>query len=237
MSDKMKLGDRMKENYENVTRIFLPRRTNTIIRLDGKAFHTFTRGCAKPFDHQLMNAMTETAQFLCENIQGAQLAYTQSDEISLLLTDYAKIKTDAWMKGNLQKICSISASYATAAFAKAYPSDAPAFFDGRAFTIPDDEEVVNYFVWRQKDWERNSLNMLAQSLYSHKSLQGKKHPELHDLIHTAGANWNDLRLDEKRGSICTYLDGQWKLEAAPIFTKYRSVIRNLLIRNYEEPQS
>lgn len=110
------LGDRMKSFYEDRTRILLPRRTYTIIRVDGKAFHTYTRGLKRPFDQGLVEDMNETAAFLCKNIQGAKLAYVQSDEISILLTDFDSISTDMWFDGNIQKMASISASLATARF-------------------------------------------------------------------------------------------------------------------------
>jgi tRNA(His) 5'-end guanylyltransferase len=173
------LGNRMKKNYENRTRYFLPRRTNTIIRIDGEAFHTFTRGFDKPFDYILMSAMDNTTKSLCGEIQGCVMGYCQSDEISLLLTDFDKPTTDAWFDGNIQKIVSVSASMATGFFNDHLRSasdlnygdpfaltDKTAFFDARVFTIPDNDEVINYFIWRQKDAVRNSISMVAQSLYS-----------------------------------------------------------------------
>lgn len=116
--DKTTLGDRMKNNYENISRYYLTRRMPVIIRIDGKAFHTFTRGFKKPFDDVLVKTMQDTMKYLCENIQGCVLGYTQSDEISLVLTDYAELTTDAWFGNNLQKMCSVSASMATMAFNK-----------------------------------------------------------------------------------------------------------------------
>ena len=113
------LGDRMKR-YEYVSRNYLTRRVPVIIRIDGKAFHTFTKGMRKPFDRVLMSAMQETMRFLCANIQGCVFGYTQSDEITLVLTDYASIRTDAWFGYNVQKMCSIAASMATLAFNKAF---------------------------------------------------------------------------------------------------------------------
>ena len=107
--DKTTLGDRMKNNYENITRYYLTRRMPVIIRIDGKAFHTFTKGMKKPFDNILVKTMQETMKYLCENIQGRVLGYTQSDEISLVLTDYAELTTDAWFDNNLQKMCSVYA--------------------------------------------------------------------------------------------------------------------------------
>ncbi len=113
------LGDRMKM-YEGVSRNFLIRRVPAVIRLDGKAFHTFTRGMGKPFDRVLMSAMQDTMKHLCKNVQGCVFGYTQSDEITLVLTDYATIKTDAWFGYNVQKMTSIAASMATLAFNDAF---------------------------------------------------------------------------------------------------------------------
>ena len=124
MSDKkMKrddLGNRMKTFYEEILKTKLIRRTPVVIRIDGKAFHTFTRGFKRPFDDVLIKNMQETAKYLCENIQGCQLAYTQSDEISLLLIDYQRFETSAWFDYEIQKMCSISASMATVAFNKIF---------------------------------------------------------------------------------------------------------------------
>ena len=164
------LGTRMKENYENCTRYYLPKRTNTIIRIDGKAFHSFTRNCEKPYDEHFMNAMNFTAENLLKSIQGSVFAYVQSDEISILLQDYENEKTLAWLNGNIQKIASISASIATGYFNEYYRSDKIAFFDSRAFTICDNVEVYNYFLWRLNDCVRNSIQSLAHTLFSHKEL-------------------------------------------------------------------
>lgn len=120
MSNKKdSLGDRMK-TYEAVPKEKLVRRMPVIIRLDGKAFHTFTRGFVKPFDAVLMKTMNDTMKYLCENIQGCVLGYTQSDEISLVLIDYQTLTTDAWFEYSVEKMCSIAASMATLAFNKAW---------------------------------------------------------------------------------------------------------------------
>lgn len=112
------IGDRMKENYENRARFYLTRRTPVILRLDGRAFHSFTRGFERPYDKVFHETMKETAFYLCKNIQGAKVAYTQSDEISILLTDYDTLQTDAWFDYNIQKMCSVAASMATLAFSR-----------------------------------------------------------------------------------------------------------------------
>lgn len=210
----------MKFNYEDRYRISLPRRSNIIIRIDGKAFHTYTRGLQKPFDEGLVEDMALTTKFLCENIQGAKFGYVQSDEISILITDYDDLSTHAWFDNNLQKMCSISASLATAKFnqlrmmRKCWDGNDVdgymdhdnianfkiAMFDSRVFMIPDSEEVVNYFIWRQQDASRNSVSMAAQSLFSHKQLQGKSSSQMQEMMMTEkGVNWNDYPTKFRRG--------------------------------------
>lgn len=190
------LGDRMKE-YENLTRFKLDKEYPMIIRLDGNAFHTFTRGFDRPFDKILRTSMEETAKYLLENIPGSQLAYHQSDEISILVTNYQLSNREPWFDNNINKIVSITAAMATLAFNKAFQfnvahstifdiesikSDSVrlahrdaikvgALFDSRVFILPKDE-VPNYFIWRQQDAIKNSISMVSQSLFSHNSLQG-----------------------------------------------------------------
>lgn len=222
---KDELGKRMKENYENRAKNFLTRRVPVIIRLDGKAFHTFTKGLARPFDSLLMETMQETAKYLCENIQGCKLAYTQSDEISLLITDYDKLTTDAWFDYGVQKIVSVSASMATLAFNKIFKNKYyeyvqpesinlqevkywekvkskidKALFDSRVFSLPK-EEVCNYFIWRQQDCTKNSITMVAQSYFSHKELHCKNGNDKQDMLMLEkGVNWNNFSTPEKRGT-------------------------------------
>jgi tRNA(His) guanylyltransferase len=217
------LGDRMKKNYEDRTRISLPRRGYTIIRIDGKAFHTYTKGLRRPFDLDLIDDMDETAAYLCKNIMGAKFAYVQSDEISVLITDFEDEGTQAWFDNNLQKMVSIAASLATAKFNQLRMARACvnpnlvdnvdsldyedikrfklAMFDARVFQIPQKVEVENYFIWRQQDATRNSISSVAQSLYSPKQLHGVKTDGMQELIFQAGTNWNDFSPREKRGGI------------------------------------
>lgn len=207
------LGDRMKSYYEDRYRVHIPRRTYTIIRIDGKAFHTYTRGLKRPFDEQLIYDMNETTKFLCANIQGAKLGYVQSDEISILLTDFENIGTDAWFDCNVQKMVSISASYATAKFNQLriergldqsikIEKIKLAHFDARVFIIPQREEAINYFIWRQQDATRNSIQSVAQSLYKGKNdLKGKNGNELQEMIFQKGQNWNDYPVGQKRGRL------------------------------------
>lgn len=220
---KDNLGDRMKENYENRAKTKLLRRTPVIIRLDGKAFHTFTKGFDKPFDEIFTKAMQQTMLSLCKEVQGCVLGYTQSDEITLVLTDYDKLDTSAWFDYDVQKICSVSASIATLMFNKAFftvlhqNSDnvesmmlgvhykawlKGAFFDARCFNIPK-EEVTNCILWRQQDATRNSINAVGQANFSHKELQGLNVNQIQDkLFNEKGINWNNLPIHLKRGSCC-----------------------------------
>jgi tRNA(His) guanylyltransferase len=214
---KDELGDRMKAYYEDRTRVHLPRRSNVLIRIDGKAFHTYTKGLVRPFDKDLIDDMNATTKFLCENIQGAKIGYVQSDEISILLTDYDKLTTDAWFDYNVQKMVSISASMATSKFNQLRTlrlalkkfreglnfHDVSTFklahFDARAFTVPSQEEVINYFIWRQTDATRNSISAVAQSLFSHKELHGKTTDNMQQMIFQKDQNWNDYPVGQKRG--------------------------------------
>ena len=135
------LGTRMKENYENRAKTYLVRRMPVVLRIDGKAFHSYTKGLKKPFDHILMKAMWETMLDLCKNIQGCVFGYTQSDEITLVLKDYKKLTSDAWFDYNVQKLCSISASMATLYFNNHFRKLADEYwqnnkYDGNTILIP-----------------------------------------------------------------------------------------------------
>lgn len=247
---KDELGDRIKKNFESRTKTYLPRRTYTLIRLDGKAFHTFTKGFERPYDMNLINAMDYTTKMLCENIQGCILGYTQSDEISLLLTDFNKPTTSAYFDGNVQKIVSITASMAGVYFNQYMRengiTDKLAFFDSRTFTISDPIEVENYFIWRQKDCVRNSISMTAQSLFSHKELNGKNTSTMQDMCMEKGVNWNDQPAGFKRGRMIwkeayeyemdekygggTVSRTRWSINPAIWITKEREEFSNLIPR-------
>ena len=219
--DKTSLGNRMKQ-YEAVPKNYLCRRMPVIIRLDGKAFHTFTRGFDKPFDDVIEQAMKKTMIELCMNIQGCVFGYTQSDEITLVLVDYKKLTSSAWFDYEVQKMCSIAASMATMAFNKAFSfnlftvagldndllevyrkaAEKGAMFDARCFNVPK-EEVTNFVYWRQLDATRNSIQMVGQANFSQKQLQGKTCNAIQDMLFTEkGINWNDYPTYMKRGSAC-----------------------------------
>ena len=223
---KDNLGDRMK-SYENITRTYLPGRMPIIIRIDGKAFHTFTKGFKKPFDDILMRAMEETAAVLCRDIEGVKIAYTQSDEISLLITNNDTWETQPWFGNNIQKMASVAASIATLAFNRAFnalvhdfinevyykdPSvttskaldiylnarDKGATFDARVFVLPADE-VCNYFIWRQQDAIRNSIQSMGQAHFSHKELMNKNCENIKQMLVEKNLKWESIPASCQRG--------------------------------------
>lgn len=249
-----KIGDRMKSFYEDRSKTFLTRRMPVIIRIDGKAFHTFTKGFEKPFDEVLNKAMQETMKYLCENIQGCVLGYTQSDEITLILIDYQTLTTEAWFNYNVQKMCSITASMATLVFNRFFHAEhikwvavtkmnsinyriqsahntsieKGAMFDARCFNIPK-EEVANCLIWRQQDATRNSIFSAGQKYFSHKELQNKNSKEIQEMLFQKGINWNDYPITFKRGCCCIKED-EWVIDnEIPIFTENREYIERLII--------
>ena len=235
------LGIRMKTYYEQVSKTTLLRRMPVAIRIDGKAFHTFTRGFEKPFDTLLVNVMQQTTKKLCENIQNCVFGYTQSDEITLILVDYKDINTAAWFDYEVQKLCSISSSMATLYFNKFFKQSVEEFdinsiikekevdnykllnsykralntgamFDSRCFNIPK-EEVCNLIYWRQLDATRNSIQMVGQANFSHKELQGLTCNKIQDkLITETDINWNNYPTYLKRGTSCLKKDSEWVLD-------------------------
>lgn len=199
------------------------------------------------------DAMMSTATYLINNIQGATFAYTQSDEISILLRDWDTLTTQQWFGGNIQKIVSISASMATVAFnyylkwwantsletanidftLYDVPSNLP-MFDSRVFCIPK-EEVCNYFIWRQQDASRNSVQMLGHWHFSQREMHGLDNTQVQDkLITEKGVNWNDLETWKRRGG-CVYKHQVEERSIAgvddnpPIFTQDRQYVERFLI--------
>lgn len=250
-------GDRMK-GYEATTRFKLPRRSYTIIRIDGKAFHSYTRGMQRPFDMGFIEDMDNTAIHLCKNIMGAKFAFVQSDEISIVLTDFETIQTQAWFDNNIQKMCSISASMATSEFNNLrlqrrvietsmaaltldnIKSQKLANFDSRVYQIPQLTEVFNYFVWRQQDTTRNSIQSVARSVFSHKQVDGKNTNQMQEMLfEEKGINWNDFEPKLKRGRgivkntiIKNDVERKvWESVEVPIFTQNREFLSKIIPLN------
>lgn len=238
------LGDRMK-GYENVCRFYLPRRVPVIIRIDGRAFHTFTRGLQKPFDSRFVEIMQETALELVKRVSGCKMGYVQSDEISLLVTNNDTLETEPWFANNLQKLVSLSASIATVTFNRLWSEhladveffcDSEAYvdkwrknlnsatFDARAFILPE-EEVTNYFIWRQQDAIRNSIQSTAQANFPEKELRGVNTKKMKEkLLSEKGIDWDKLPIHLQRGTCvdrCYHCD-------IPVFTQDREFIEKYL---------
>ena len=223
------LGNRMKR-YESVSRHFLTRRVPVIIRVDGKAFHTLTKHAKKPFDSRIMDAMSNAALAVLKEIQGAKAAYIQSDEVTFLVTDYDTLNTEAWFGYNLQKLVSITASVMSVAFNKEYANDIGAVVDSRAFNVPS-SDVINNFLWRAKDWNRNSLQMYCRSVFTHKQLHGKKAAEMHEMLFEKGLNWTtDLTGRERNGRYIIASEGGWVINdnVLPSYQAIESVLTKFL---------
>lgn len=242
--DTSDLANRMKDFYENPAKTQLLRRMPVAIRLDGKAFHTFTRGFQKPFDPVLMDAMQRTMKYLCENIQGCVFGYTQSDEITLILIDYQNLTSEAWFNYEVQKMTSISASMATMVFNKYFSENIieynstynplieknkkfieryvnaakkGAMFDARCFNIPK-EEVTNLIYWRQLDAMRNSIQMVGQAYFSPAKLKDKTCNDIQDMLMTqCGINWNTFTIPCKRGTACIKVEDKETIKEPNIY--------------------
>ncbi len=261
------IGHRMKTKYESVFRTVLPQRTHLVVRIDGRSFHTYTRSAEKPFDAAIAQAMDEGALAVCTEMMGCKFAYGQSDEYSFLATDFETHQSEPWFGGSTQKIASVAASIFTAAFNSARLRQQAeqgkqadwsqvrkliaATFDARVFVIPSRAEVENYFIWRQQDAARNSLNMLASFHFPHKQLQRVSSSDRHELLHEIGINWNDCPADQKRGRLIlrrertrqvTYvhkkkqesvseniLETSWEIDRQiPLFTQDREYLGRLI---------
>ena len=238
------IGDRFKR-YESVSDYTLPRRLPMVIRVDGRAFHGLK--LAKPFDTEFHARMQAAAMALCQGIQGAVLAYFQSDEISIIARDDMESTTQPWVDKRLNKLLSLSAATATAAF-NGGSGYGQRQFDSRAFVVPDLNEVTNYLIWRQQDATRNSISMAAQAQFSHKSLHGVDSRGMIDRLREVGKPWEETPTHFKRGTIlrpvkvtklvpqtnmtCERREWQFDMEP-PIFTTDRAYIEAL----YRQPEA
>lgn len=219
MSDNTSLGDRMK-TYERIFRQVLPRRAYTVLRLDGRAFHSYLRHVAKPFDMGFIAEMDMVTKRLCEDIQGAQCGYTQSDEISILMTDFESTQSEPWVGGRVDKTISLSAGLASAYLARLRQNH-PGLptFDCRVYSFADSVEVANYFLWRQQDATRNSIQMLGQHYFTQEQLFGQSCDQIQEMLYNRHKiNWNDLDEGLKRGRIVFHDEDEgWMTIAPPVF--------------------
>jgi len=229
MNKSDSLGDRMKA-FEAISNAKLIPKVPAIIRFDGRSFSNFTKGMSKPWDMGFVATMQDTTVKLCENIQGAIFGYCQSDEISILLIDWQGYDTTKWFDGKIQKICSVGAGIATAYFNDILKGRfenwwGNGVFDARVFNIPE-HDIVNNFLWRQQDCERNSVQMLARAHFSHSQCHNKNCNELQDMLMTEKeVNWNDIPTHLKRGTAVVRKPEGWKIdEEMPILSQDRDYI-------------
>jgi tRNA(His) 5'-end guanylyltransferase len=222
----------MKQGYEDCYRTTLPRGVPKVIRVDGKAFHTLLANAKKPYDRHVMDSMVAGAQLVMKEIGGiCRMCYIQSDEASFLLNDFLTIQTQPWVANNIQKMVSVTASMFTVGFNETYSgglslfarSKRMAYFDARAFVLPQ-HDINNYFVWRQKDASRNSINMYAQSMFSHNELQGLSCEQMQEKMFAEKQyNWDKSPTWTKRGLVVTR-DGID--EEMPLLTADRYYVEN-----------
>lgn len=207
MNKTTSLGERMKD-YENVTNQRLPKRMPIICRIDGKAFHTYTKNFVKPFDFNLVSVFDETCKYLAKNIPGTKLVYHQSDEISILIRNDDGLSSEAWFDNKLLKMTSVITSLVTAKFnqlmAEQGITEDLALFDCRIFVLPEGE-VTNYFKWRQADAMRNSVSMVGQAHFSAKRLNGINSVGVKALLKTdAKVDYDlDIPIQYQRGTLFT----------------------------------
>ena len=184
MSYKDPIGDRIKK-YESAASSVMIDGTPKIIRLDGKAFHTWVKkaGMNKPFDIYMMGFMVAGAKGLMEEIGGnARFAYIQSDECTVVMNDKLQLNSQPWFGNKVQKITSVASSVYTAHFNQQANDKPLAYFDARVFEVPSIVEMRNTVLWRQFDAQKNSVSMYAQSMFSHKELQGKNTGEMKEMM-------------------------------------------------------
>lgn len=221
------IGDRIKSNYEKRARHELTRRTPVIVRVDGRAFHTFTKGMDKPFDQRLIDAMVVGAIAVSEEMQGFKAAFVQSDEASFFMTDYDTLQTSGWFDYCKSKIESISASVMTAAFNRKIAMKRDAHFDARAFNVPR-EEVANYFLWRSLDWERNSVSMYCNAHFSQKQMHRKSKASQHEMLHSIGCNWATDLTSQQRNGTWIFENGKTRTDILPKHSNINEILESLV---------
>lgn len=260
-TSKISLGDRMKDFYESRSKIKLLRRIYTLVRIDGQAFKTYTSNLKRPFDEGLMEDMEEATKYACSKIQGAKFGYVQSDEITILITDFEDINTDAWFDNDIQKLASLTASYVATKFnqlriiralSNNYSVDDDgmiqsksvieliqkiklANFDSRAFQLPTKTEVENYFIWRQQDIIRNSISSAARVHYSSKLLEKVNSDKKIEMLKEKGVDWNSIDRYYKNGRL-VYKNTEsqkkeWVVASVLKFTEDRQIISSLIPTN------
>jgi len=231
MPNFQSLGERMKFYEEHMSPRILTNLCPVVVRIDGKAFHSYTKGFDKPFDSNMIYAMTTMTQMLCKETS-ALCGYTQSDEISLVLwkDDYSSL---LYFDGKRDKLNSILASYTSVYFdniMQEITARTP-LFDCRCFNVPTPDEAVNYLIWREQDATRNSIQMLGQSKFSHKQLQNKSCEQIQEMLFQEhGINWNDLDQNLKNGTFVVKTEAGYQVKTFPKLTRIQN-LQQVLFKN------
>jgi len=233
------LGDRMK-GYEIAAWTTLPRRMPVVLRVDGKAFHSYTKGLARPFDEPLCQAMDTVALSLCAEVQGAQLAYVQSDEISVLIHGYKRLSSQPWFGNDVQKMVSCAAAEVSSRMTEVSPTVfgrmKRAKFDARVFVVPEND-VCNYFLWRQQDARRNSVQMVTRSMFSDQQCFQRDITAMKEMCASKGVLWDELPTYQRYGRCARRVpyDHQgterhrWEIDREiPLFSDDRSYVERYL---------
>lgn len=204
----------------------------TMVRLDGRAFHSYTRGLQRPFDATFAADMDATAAAVATEASGCVAAYVQSDEISLLFDDRGRLEGQAWFGGVTAKVTSISAALASVVLNELRPGQGRALFDSRVFALPVPADVASYFVWRQRDCVKNSVSMAARARYSHSSMRGVNTDQLRERLAADGCPWEELDAGFRFGRLLTrevfqepvtYRDGRTGQDCTTLATRSRWV--------------
>lgn len=234
------LGDKFKR-HEIECRSALQTRVPVVVRVDGKAFHTYTRKL-HAHDPNMAAGMWAVAEALCAEIMGARFAYTQSDEVSVLINPWSAPGSECWFAHDVQKVVSVCASIAAATLTARSPTIfgevRPAYFDARIFAVPT-EEVPDYFVWRQLDAHRNAVNGLAQEHFSGRQLHGLKQSAVREMLREAGHPFEALPKWVQRGQLTRRVKAEiggdcvrawWESDAAPWFLEpeWRAFLADLV---------
>lgn len=240
------MGNRFK-NYEACSSIHLIPGTPKVIRLDGKAFHTFTRDCEQPYDWDIMYSMSKGATAVMKEIGGsARFAYIQSDECSIVINDKPKIESSPWFDNNLVKMASVASSIMSVNFSYAFHiakqknvlGDAtiqgfkPAYFDARIFAVPTIDEMHNAILWRQFDAIKNFKSQYARHYFSQKQVDGKNGNQkvemmrtLHNFDWETAHTWTKRGIVVRRGSM-----GKFEIDSEiPEFKTDRDYLKNMYV--------
>ncbi len=216
------LGDRMKL-YEASCKPQLPPRLPIVVRVDGRAFHSFTAKMEKPFDVRVMAAMDAATVAVAEKLQGCIFAYSQSDEASFVLQSDRKLTSQMPWGGDLVKLVSTTAGAMTARFMRAIGGEGTPHFDARAFVMPWDD-VPNYLLWRYRDWVKNSVTMAAQAHFSHRELHGKNTGDKLGMLDAAGFPWERESARARQGMFWPAWSGLEEPMAARGYEDFRAAL-------------